>query len=145
MSVTVPTLKSPPPCAGRVVGDGAVGERQRAGVEDPPPTLHGRVAGDGAVGERQRAGCTSPPPLPLRLEPPVMVRPEIVAVTSVALERSDGEARRPLTVTPADGPVIVVVPAVLLSSSVAPSVMVCRRVKTVGSKLISESAYCRPG
>ncbi len=85
---------------------------------------------------------SSPPPAPA--EPPVMVRPEIVAVTFGAPDDPMAKTSTPwppLTVTPAAGPVIVVVPVALLSSSVAPGVIVCPPVNTAGSKLISESAY----
>src|SRR5208337_3457212 len=41
--------------AGRVVGDGGVGERQRATVCDAAAVVAGRVVGDGGVGDGRRA------------------------------------------------------------------------------------------
>ena len=57
---------------------------------------------------------SSPPPSPVTV-PPVIVSPEIDAVT-LALTWNTRLAWLPLTVTPAAGPVIVCVPVVLLSA-----------------------------
>ena len=57
--------------------------------------------------------------------PPVMVSPEIVAVTPLSTWNTR-PALLPLTVTPAAGPVIVVAPVVSVSSSWPPvRVIVC--------------------
>ena len=49
--------------AGRVVGDGGVGDRQRAAVVDAAAAVvRARVVGDGGVGDRQRAATLKMPP-----------------------------------------------------------------------------------
>ena len=58
---------------------------------------------------------SSPPPTPVTV-PPVIVSPEIDAVT-LALTWNTRLAWLPLTVTPAAGPVIVSVPVVLVSGA----------------------------
>ena len=70
--------------------------------------------------------------------PPVIVSPEIDAVTSASTWNTR-LAPPPLTVTPAAGPVIVSVSLVLLSSSWLPlRVIVCGVANTVWSKVIDE-------
>ena len=85
----------------------------------PPPSAGGGVAADGAVGQRDvAASLYRPPPLPSAL-PPVIVSPEIDAVTPASTWNTR-LSPPPLTVTPAAGPVIVSVPVVSLSSSWLP-------------------------
>ena len=75
-----------------------------------------------------------PPPVPAVL-PPVIVRPEIDAVT-FASTWNTRLSPPPLTVTPAAGPVIVSVPVVSLSSSWRRQRDRLGVAKTVGSKVI---------
>ena len=115
VSVAVPTLLNRPPprvAGGGVAADGAVGQRGRAAI---------------VVAGRRRWPVA---------EPPVIVSPEIDAVTPASTWNTR-LAPLPLTVTPAAGPVIVSVPVVSLSSSWRRlRVIVCGVVNTVGSKLI---------
>ena len=76
-----------------------------------------------------------PPPL-LAVLPPVIVSPEIDAVTPASTWNTR-LSPPPLTVTPAFGPVIVSVPVVSLSSSWVPvRVIVCGVLNTLLSKAI---------
>ena len=78
--------------------------------------MDGGVAADGAVGQRGvPPSLARPPPLPV-VVPPVIVSPEIDAVTFGSTWNTR-LAPPPLTVTPVFGPVIVSVPVVSLSSS----------------------------
>ena len=81
----------------------------------PPPPTVGGVAADGAVGQRGRAEVGQAAAVVPAL-PPVIVRPEMDAVTPASTWNTR-LSPPPLTVTPAAGPVIVSVSLVLLSSS----------------------------
>ena len=133
----MPKLAMPPPLAGRVVGDGGVGDDHRARfVVDAAAAGAGRVVGDGGVGDGQRASMLSMPP-PKRAEPFEIVRPVIVAVTPPETENTP-TALLPLTVSRfAPGPLITSGPAVSERVSVLESVMVCGVPKTVGSNSIT--------
>ena len=83
-----------------------------------------------------------PPPSPVwpscRVVPPVIVSPEMDAVTSASTWNTR-LSPPPLTVTPAVGPVIVSVSLVLLSSSWVPvRVIVCGVLNTLLSKVMFE-------
>ena len=106
-------------------------------VDRPPPPLVGGVAADGAVGQRGRAvSCTGRRRCRSAALPPVIVSPEIDAVTPPSTWNTR-LGPPPLTVTPAAGPVIVSVPVVSLSSSWVPvRVIVCGVLNTVLSKSI---------
>ena len=88
-----------------------------------------------------------PPPLPLPALPPVIVIPEIDAVT-LASTWNTWLAPPALTVTPAFGPLIVSLPVVSLSSSWVPfRVIVCGVMNTVLSKVIVSAppfVFARP-
>ena len=86
-----------------------------------PPPSSGGVAADGAVVQRGRAEVVQAAAVAERSLPPVIVSPEIDAVTPASTWNTR-LASPPLTVTPAAGPVIV-------------SVRSCR----------SARAGCRPG
>ena len=73
-------VPQPPPRLAGVAADRAIGEHRRAVVDMPPPSAGG-IAADRAAGERRRAGFATPPPFRRATSPPLIVRPEIVAVT----------------------------------------------------------------
>ena len=80
-----------------------------------------------------------PPPSPMLALPLVIVSPEIDAVTPTSTWNTR-LTLLPLTVTPAVGPVIVIVavPVVSRNSSWAPpSVIVCAVAKTIASKIMA--------
>ena len=139
VSVAVPSVgQAAASLVGGVAADSAVGQRGRA--EDCCTGRRrgrsGGVAADGAVGQRGRAAVVVQAAAVAAALPPVIVSPEIDAVTPPSTWNTR-LSPPPLTVTPAFGPVIVSVPLVSLSSSWVPvRVIVCGVLNTVLSKVI---------
>ena len=128
VSVSVPPLYRPPPAVSpnAVSGYGLLAELPLTLQSDSvgAVVLHAATIAGGHAGAI--AGGL----------PPVIVSPEIEAVTNASTWKTR-LAPPPLTVTPAAGPVIVSVPVVLLSSSWVPvRVIVCGRLEHVGSKVM---------